>query len=78
MILEINHQERKDPTKLPLDRELKFSWEIIQPNILKVPIKFCLPPGSIPTNDYFTKFSELNLSSLELEKLQEEYEKLPK
>ena len=78
LLLEINSGTKKEPTQLPLDRELTIPWTPIKSFILEQTIPDDLQGKPIQRNDYFTKFSELNLKESQLEKLQKEYDLLPK
>ena len=78
LLLEINSGTKLEPTQLPLDRELTIPWTSIKSLILEQTIPDDLQGKSVQTNDYFTKFSELNLTDSQLGKLQEEYDLLQK
>ena len=78
LLLEINSGTKIEPTQLPLDRELTIPWTPINTRILEQTIPDDLQGKSVQSNDYFTKFSELNLNSTQLGKLQEEYDLLQK
>ena len=77
-LLEINSGSKREPTQLPLDRELSLPWTPIKSVLLEQTIPDDLQGKSVQSNDYFTKFSELNLTGTQLEKLEEEYELLQK
>lgn len=78
LLLEINSGTKLEPTQLPLDRELTIPWTNLKSPILEQTIPDDLQGKSVQSNDYFTKFSELNLSYTQLGKLKEEYELLQK